>query len=460
MSTTDIAKGRVTKRPEYDLPTTKGDCLDIPPILPILYAGKDNDQEPGIVSPVVSGKDLHSDNSLTLNTTIVDLFCGAGGMSLGFEDAGFNVVLGVDFNSWACRTFAANVPAQVVVKNIEQIRDFNVFFTRYGITEVAGIVGGPPCQGFSRVGKGRIRHQNRLNGYTEPREDPRNGLYKQFLAAVEALKPLFFVMENVPDMDSYADDEGLLAERIEAEFRALNYRVSRRVLIAADFGVPQRRSRLFFVGFHERLGRDFVWPDPQLMASEYGIQSLRQAIGDLPEITDGQLARELPYTPHQKHWLSRWYRKGINEAHQNLIFDHITRPHREDDKEYFRMLGEGQRFVDLPEEARRYRSDIFQDKYRKLKWDEPSWTVTAHLRRDSYRYIHPQLEPPRTISVREAARLQSFPDRWRFCGHRSNAFEQVGNAVPPLLARAIAREVFAQITQIPQPLDPLLTGNG
>ncbi|MDQ6659591.1 MAG: DNA cytosine methyltransferase [Chloroflexota bacterium] len=117
---------------------------------------------------------------------------------------------------------------------------------------------------------------------------------------------------------------------------------------------------------------------------------------------------------------------------------------------------EGQCYVDIEEADRRYRSDIFRDKYRKLIWEEPSWTLTAHIRRDSYRYIHPEIEPPRTISLREAARIQSFPDHWRFCGHRSNAFAQIGNAVPPLLSRAMARCIMAQLPGGEETPDPLM----
>jgi len=268
------------------------------------------------------------------------------------------------------------------------------------------------------------------------------------------LKPLFFVMENVPDLDSYEDENGLLTNQIESAFRSLNYRVAHKILLASDFGVPQNRSRLFFVGLHESLGIDVCWPDSAGSRQLYGVQTLRTVINDLPCVSDGHLKREMPYHAQLTGWLQRWFRAETEQQH--IIFDHITRPHREDDKADFRQSEEGQCFVDVPEERRRYRADIFPDKYRKLMWDSPAWTITAHMRRDSYRYIHPQQEPPRTLSVREAARLQSFPDRWRFAGYRSNAFTQIGNAVPPLLARALARVIMAQLTGHNIDPDPLL----
>lgn len=430
-----------TKRPEYDLAPLRADRLELPPLLE-------------------SGQRETWPDAADKNLTVLDLFCGAGGMSLGFESAGFTPVLGVDLDSWACHTYEANVPARAVQQNLEQVEDFPAFFASHGVTRVTGVIGGPPCQGFSRVGRGRIRHRDRLKGFSEPVADGRNRLYCQFIAAVAALKPAFFVMENVPDLDTYEDPDcpgERLSERIEAEFRALHYQVSRQILLAANFGVPQMRSRLFFVGFHESQGGDFIWPDQLQARNLYGVQTLREAISDLPVVADNQLTRELPYDAARADWLHRWYRWGVPQEQAHLIFDHITRPHREDDKEDFRSLEEGQRFVDIPEERRRYRCDIFRDKYRKLIWNEPSWTLTAHLRRDSYRYIHPASEPPRTISVREAARIQSFPDRWRFCGYRSNAFAQIGNAVPPLLSRSLARAIRGQLAGIDASPDPLLS---
>ncbi len=422
-----------TKRPEFDLPRARGDSLELPPLVKETSAPLENNYP-----------------------TVVDLFCGAGGMSLGFESAGFRTILGVDFDRRANQTFAANIRARGVVHDLNNVTDFRVFFAEHGVHQVTGIIGGPPCQGFSRVGKGRIRHRDRLKGHQEPQRDPRNHLYQQFLAAVAALRPLFFVMENVPDLASYEDDDGeLLADRIQEEFEHLGYAVDRRVLRASDFGVPQNRKRLFFVGFHHSLGKLFYWPDQDAARTLYGVQSLRTAIGDLPVVADGHLTRCIPYEGTPESWLHRWYRGSMPEGLETLLFDHLTRPHREDDKKVFRGMHEGQRYVDIEEADRRYRSDIFRDKYRKLIWDAPSWTLTAHIRRDSYRYIHPQMEPPRTLSLREAARIQSFPDHWRFCGHRSSAFAQIGNAVPPLLSRALARCIHVQLfggQDMPDPL--------
>ncbi|MDQ6659589.1 MAG: DNA cytosine methyltransferase [Chloroflexota bacterium] len=311
--------GHRTKRPEYDLPRARGDKLELPPLVVGTPAFLENHQP-----------------------TVVDLFCGAGGMSLGFESAGFRTVLGVDCDHWASQTFAAHIPAKGIVQDLNSITNFRAFFTEYGVHQVTGIIGGPPCQGFSRVGRGRIRHRDRLKGHTELQPDSRNHLYRQYLAAVEALRPLFFVMENVPDLDHYEDDDGLLADHIQAEFERLDYVVDRRILLASDFGVPQNRSRLFFVGFHQSLGKTFCWPDHKAARKLYGVQSLRAAIGDLPIVADGHLARCIPYEVTSESWLHRWYRGGMQEGQEHLLFDHLTRPHREDDKKVFRGMQEGQ----------------------------------------------------------------------------------------------------------------------
>jgi len=438
--TDSVRKGRKTKKPEYDLPLKKGDCLILPPLV-----------SPNAVIETTVGEH-----------TVLDLFCGAGGMSLGFLDAGFGIALGIDHDAWACQTYTANIPTKVQeydLSSFESKEDLQAFLEANGAANVTGVVGGPPCQGFSRVGRGRIRHRNRLNGHDEHLKDQRNDLYRAFVECISVVRPLFFVMENVPDLDRFLDDDGktCLADRIEQEFKELKYKVERRILNAEDFGVPQSRLRLFFLGVREDSGLELIWPDPEVCRITYGRQTLRNAIGDLPAVTDGHMNRKIAYAGGADTWLRRWYRKGM-EGNEGAIFDHITRLHRQDDKEAFKLLQEGQKYTDLPAEYRRYQSESFKDKYRKLIWNEPSWTITAHIKRDGYRYIYPDNEHPRTISLREAARIQSFPDRWRFCGYRSNAFDQIGNAVPPLLSRAFGRVIKAQLDGRELGDDPLVTG--
>lgn len=414
---------RETKRPEFDLPPLRADAL--------VLATPSEFERPA----------PHHDNHRVKRPVVVDLFSGAGGLSLGFELAGFHIALGVDSDRWACQTFSANLRAPAMQLDIENIANASTFLRENGVEHLDGVIGGPPCQGFSRVGKGRMRHRDLLSG-APLSIDHRNQLYRSFLAFVRATEPKFFVVENVPDLARYDDGHGCLADRVEQEFRELGYRTARRVLCAADYGVPQTRSRLFFVGLHESLGVDIRWPGVQPSLQRL---TLRDAIGDLPSVPDGHLAREIVYEQTPSNWFQRWARRGMPLGKEAVLFDHITRPHRDDDKDTFRIMPEGGRYFDLPSKHQRYRNDIFRDKYRKLSWDMTPWTITAHLRRDTYRYIHPDSTNPRTISVREAARIQSFPDWWRFAGYRSNAFTQIGNAVPPLLARALAVAIHQQM---------------
>lgn len=302
-----------SKRPQFDLAPRRADCLE----LPARY------------------KSNHHVQSLR----VLDLFCGAGGMSLGFESAGFQISLGIDSDTWATKTFAANVDAPVALHDIEKISDFRACIHAHGIDSIDGIIGGPPCQGFSRVGRGRIRHQNRLEGFEADRIDPRNHLYQKFVEAVGSLSPRFFVMENVPDLDLYEDSDGRVIEHIVAAFTALGYHVERRILKAVDFGVPQDRSRLFIVGLRCPLESDFIWPDPDRYHQWLKIQTLREAIGDLPHIADNHLKRVLPYTRSGSGWLWQWYRDQM--PNPTIVYDHITRPHREDDKQTFREMNEG-----------------------------------------------------------------------------------------------------------------------
>ncbi len=416
---------RKTKKPQFDLPTTRGDRLTLlTPRDGVFHRPRPG---PKAAAPV-----------------IVDLFCGAGGIALGFAEAGFKIALGIDSDALCAETFAYNLRTMALLEDVDQIAEPRMFLQHHGVDRVTGVIGGPPCQGFSRVGKGKMRHLNRLAGGT-PVDDARNFLYRGFLRFVDTLRPEFFVLENVPDMECIRDEQGQLTEKLAEEASSLGYRVERRVLHAADFGVPQTRSRLFFVGWRQDTDISVQWPDPGKVRRPYGRVTLRHAIADLPSVPDGHLAREVHYQPCADHWYVRWLRSGMSNGRTEVLFDHITRMHREDDKIVFAMMTEGSYFVDVPELLRRYRCDIFRDKYRKLVWDAPSWTLTAHLKKDSYRYIHPDDRQTRTISVREAARIQSFPDRWRFAGYRSNAFAQVGNAVPPLLARAIARLIARQL---------------
>lgn len=369
---------------------------------------------------------------------VLDLFCGAGGMSLGFEMAGYQIGLGLDKDPLACQTHAYNFTGRCVRADIVTILDPRAFIQAHGLESVDVIIGGPPCQGFSRAGRGKIRSLKNDPTYIH---DPRNQYYKEFIRFIESLRPSYFVMENVPDMQFYMDGAGLLIDKAKRRFQELGYIVETMVLQADHYGVPQTRRRLFIVG--NRLGLAIPLPKK---THEGNAITVWQAISDLPIVPHNHRQDEISYKP--RHRLNK-YQRAMRQGAGDVLYNHQTRWHNRQDLGAFAWLPEGGKYADLPRRYKRYRDDIFRDKYWKLDRDLPAWTIEAHIGKDTYRHIYPsrrgEPEPPRTISVREAARLQSFPDRFRFLGPFTKQFYQVGNAVPPLLAKAVAKSILPSV---------------
>lgn len=400
--------------------------------------------------------------------TMIDLFAAPGGLSLGFEMAGFKPVLAVDIDPKGMLTYSRNFPdSEVVVADIRKLESREIM-RRAGISpgDIDVIVGGPPCQGFSTIGRVKIASLVREGVWDlknqHPRfiDDPRNALYKEFVRIIRELQPAVFVMENVPGMMSYRNGE-IVREIIE-DFEKIGYRTEARVLNAVRFGVPQVRKRIFFIGTRIP-DLPIIWAQPthgepadSCASLEHFVEdrtklkppvTVWEAIGDLPDPVPGRAGLadvRLDYDREPFSDYQRWAREGADGVH-----NHIARQHSRRDIEVFSMMGEGQWWRDLPPEVKKlygYRDDIFHDKMKRLRRDRPSWTVVAHLYKDGYMYIHPT--QPRSITVREAARLQSFPDRFVFCGSRTDQFKQVGNAVPPLLAKGVAEAVRRMLEKI------------
>lgn len=384
---------------------------------------------------------------------VLDLFCGAGGLSLGFEMAGYTIGLGIEKDLLAYQTHCHNFGGHTYLGSIEEIEDPVAFTQRYGLNQVDVIIGGPPCQGYSRVGRGKMRKLNNNRDYI----DARNRYYLEFLRFVIALRPLYFVIENVPDMkfyEDYLDEEdgedgqkrmATIPQIIRQRVASHGYYVEWDILEAHHYGVPQTRKRFFIIGTRVK-SQPICWPEKKY---EHEPVTVWQAISDLPIVDHNARDDEIPYRP--RFIPLNEYQRLMREGAGDVLYNHQTRWHNPQDLEAFTLLPEGGKYIDLPESYRRYRADIFKDKYRKLYRDRPSWTLEAHIGKDTYRHIYPsqvgEPEPPRTISVREAARLQSFPDRFRFIGAFTRQFMQVGNAVPPLLAKAIAEAIKHGVQQ-------------
>jgi DNA (cytosine-5)-methyltransferase 1 len=384
----------------------------------------------------------------------VDLFCGAGGLSLGLHEAGYQVVLGVDHDEEALETHRSLFPGLSVSWDLANDDSIDKVIRLAKLAEAQVIVGGPPCQPFSKAGRSMIRDLVRT-GRRHARDDRRD-LWESFVAVVEGVRPKAVIMENVPDM-ALDRDMQILRTMVDL-LEGLNYSVAVRVLETSKFEVPQFRQRLVLVALHKRIA--FEWPQ------ESGYQvTLRTAIGDLPPVmggwrpengADGWAAYGSPQTDFQLK-----ARSHVAAADSRKVFDHITRPVREDDAIIFAAMDSQTSYSQIDQAVaaldrvtegpaavregsfKRYRDDIFDDKYKRLDWNQLSRTITAHIAKDGYWYIHP--EQDRTLTVREAARIQTFPDHVRFAGPPSSAFRQIGNAVPPRLGELLGRRVLESL---------------
>ena len=362
-----------------------------------------------------------------------DLFSGAGGLSQGLTNSGIEVVLGVDHYNYAVRTHAARFPgisASWDLSAPESIEKVASVMREAGIDVLAG---GPPCQPFSKAGRNGIRNLVE-KGLRDPVDERRN-LWRAYLEVVGLAMPKAVVMENVPDIA--LDEEMFIMRSMLEELEQLGYSVESKVVDAWRFGVPQFRQRFILIALRD--GISFNWPSETAKKV-----TVWNAIGDMPEVeggwrpeggADGWVEYSGPRTEFQKY-----IRRSVNSEDEAKLFDHITRPVREDDRVAFEMMTSETKYSDLPDHLKRYRSDIYTDKYKRLDENDLSRTITAHIAKDGYSFIHPRQS--RTLTVREAARLQTFPDDFRFSGPPSAAFKQIGNAVPVRLGENLGGAVL------------------
>lgn len=359
----------------------------------------------------------------------IDLFSGAGGLSAGVEAAGWAVAAAIDHDARALETHRHNFPGLALNLDLGEKRARNTFVRLFKDIPVDLVAGGPPCQPFSRAGSSKIR--SLVDAGVREARDHRRELWSAFLNVALRLKPRVILMENVPDM-GLNDDFHVIRTMVDALEEA-GYTTKVQLADAWRFGVPQHRKRLILLA--RRDGQHFTWPEKQTTPT-----TLRESIGDLPELGATSGSREMAYeAPAEASAFGMRMREG---AIPDILHDHMTRAVRSDDLEIFELMDSKTLYSDIPEHLRRYKADSFNDKYKRLAWDEVSRSITAHIAKDGYWYIHPQEH--RTLTVREAARIQTFPDAFRFCGTRSDAFRQIGNAVPPMLGQAAALALTPQ----------------
>ncbi len=402
----------------------------------------------------------------------IDLFAGAGGLSEGFINSGFTPVAQIESDADASNTLRtrmayhylekknslklyrdyllgninkyelrSEIPNGILdtVLNIE-IKNENLTYIFNRINEnvdasgsknVDVVIGGPPCQAYSVVGRARDR-----NGM---QDDPRNYLYKMYVEFLKHFQPRLFVFENVTGLLSAM--KGEIFRDVKENFKNAGYEIDYKILNARDFGVLQNRKRIILIGWKK--GMKICYPEFVPKNGEYLVRDIFQ---DLPKIEPGILDGQSSYTaPPTKYLKSYKIRKN-----DDILTHHVTRTNNENDKEIYRraiILWKSEKkrlhYNDLPPENRTHKNmESFLDRFKVVADDLPySQTVVSHIAKDGHYYIYPDTSQLRSLSVRESARLQSFQDSYYFEGPRTSAFNQIGNAVPPLMANGIADAV-------------------
>lgn len=401
----------------------------------------------------------------------IDVFSGAGGLSEGFFNCKFNPIAHVEMNNYAADTLKTRscyyylkkmnnldyyyeylrgnktreelynaVPQDVLLTVInDEISDktykkiFNMIdriMEQDNISEVDVLIGGPPCQAYSLVGRASAP-----GGMTE---DPRNDLYIQYARFLNKYKPKIFVFENVPGM--LTAKCGVIWKRIQQRLKTVGYNIEYKQVNAHNFGVLQNRKRIIIIGWRKDL--DLYYPKfPKIEVNA----KVNDILKDLPRLEPGGEHNEYASPPSEY-----LVRSGIRKP-QDVLTDHQARNIRDVDRDIYRIAinlwndnHRRLRYTDLPKELQFHNNNTsFLDRFKVVEGDmESAHTMLAHISKDGHYYIHPDIEQARSISVREAARIQSFPDDYFFEGPRTAKFVQIGNAVPPLMAKGIAQEIL------------------
>jgi DNA (cytosine-5)-methyltransferase 1 len=342
---------------------------------------------------------------------VIDLFSGCGGFSYGFENAGYQVVLGVDNNAVALETFKANHKnSQILCGDLHNDQVIEEIVHKVKGVKIDVIIAGPPCQGFSLTGS---RQEN----------DDRNKLFYAVFKLAKKIKPRAVIIENVPGLAALYDGQAKRA--IEEQFKKLNFSLNNKVLFAPDFEVPQIRKRIFFVGLSNNK-QTFEFPLPVLSPSDYNTCSI--AIGDLPE-------RATEYGNEQDKYdksAVTEYQKRMRNGNK-ILYNHVSSKHTEMVINVIKQVPEGGNHKDLPPGVGESRK--FNEAWTRYHGNKPSKTIDTGHRN----HFHYKLN--RIPTVRENARLQSFPDSFVFAGNKTQQYKQVGNAVPPLLGFHVAKKL-------------------
>lgn len=380
---------------------------------------------------------------------IIDFFCGAGGLSLGFVQEGFHIDLANDHEAVCIETYKYNhpeIPEDRVIQG--DIRNIVNHLEKYIENDIDVVIGGPPCQGFSSANQQRVI------------DDPRNELYKYYIKAIEKIAPKIVIMENVRGMLPYAEQvvEDYQNITVKKDENKYTYEIAYKVLVSDDFGVAQKRQRLIFIAVRSDIVKiknvtpSILFDEIESAAKKSKKHVLNDAldyikpldapkIKNLTEVDDEITGKKIDINNFSGNENS--YLKLINQNRViPYLFNHKARYTNEVNFEIYKLLDQGddgtnEKIKDIMPYA--HRNHVFKDKYFKLIANKPSRTITAHLKMDCHSHIHPF--QVRSITPREAARIQSFPDDYIFLGAYLKTYMQIGNAVPPVMARGIAKEI-------------------
>lgn len=411
-------------------------------------------------------------NKKTKRITYIDLFAGAGGLSEGFLDVGFEPVAHVEMNVDACKTlrtracyyylkghgnlerYYSYLRGEITTDQLYQLVPKNVWnsvicetmnektmcgifnkidelIMQEDVSKIDLIVGGPPCQAYSLAGRSRKCMD----------DDPRNELYKLYFQALKRYKPAMFVFENVPGLVTAG--RGSYLEDILAKFESLGYKLDYKIEDASDFGVLQKRKRIILIGWKKK--SEHSYPKFKKITRDYCVENIFQ---DLPSIQPGQSSDK-----YKEQKINEYLRGAGIRNQSDVLTWHVARGNNDRDRNIYKRAIEAWadghkrlKYSDLPPEMTTHKNRSgFLDRFKVVASDLPtSHTMMAHISKDGHYYIHPDIRQARSITVREAARIQSFPDDFFFEGSRTSAFIQIGNAVPPLMAKAIATALHKQ----------------
>ncbi|MBR4341233.1 MAG: DNA cytosine methyltransferase [Lachnospiraceae bacterium] len=421
----------------------------------------------------------------TRKLTYIDLFAGAGGLSEGFYQCGFLPVAHVEMNKHASETletrgayhylkeknqldiyydyekgiisreaFLRSVPKievdsvinrEMSESSMKEIYDrIDSIMSQRGIDNVDVIIGGPPCQAYSLVGRAQSSHM-----IIPMEQDPRNELYKLYVQFLRKYKPKMFVFENVSGIKTARGGQAF--KNLQMYIKRIGYELDYRELNASDFGVLQSRKRIIIVGWRKEL--ELTYPEFQIIKK---IDIVQDLLFDLPALLPGKVSNN--YSTYDMRSIKPYVRKEHIREKEDVLTCHMARPHTHQDIEiykraidlWFNNQHERLKYDDLPESLKTHRNrNSFVDRFKVVEGDmNYCHTILAHLSKDGHYFIHPSIEQHRSITVREAARIQSFPDNFYFEGPRTAQFVQVGNAVPPLMAKGIANCLMESLSKL------------